>query len=141
MIEKFASSHWEGGLKGGKGEITTQSGALASAPFGFASRFETGKGTNPEELIGAAHAACFSMFLSALMEKAGLEGTAVEATSTVMLDPTTEGSPTVTKVKLVTTISADATEEKIRELAGQAKAGCPISKLLKAEIEMEVKIA
>lgn len=140
MITKNGSAIWTGSLKDGKGSIATQSGALKDVPFSFATRFEDKKGSNPEELIGAAHAACYSMFLSALMSGAGITPTSITTTSTITLDPTTEGSPTVTKAHLTTTVKADAPEAKVRELAAQAKAGCPISKLLKAEVTLEVAI-
>lgn len=140
MIQKHATAHWAGSLKEGGGTITTQSGALSELPYSFATRFETAKGSNPEELIGAAHAACYAMFLSALMGGAGIVPKAIDATSTISLDPTTEGSPTVTAAQLVVTVTADADEATIRDLAEKAKAGCPISKLLKAEITLELTI-
>lgn len=140
MIQKSASATWTGSLKDGGGTISTQSGALAAIPFSFATRFEDKAGSNPEELIGAAHAACYSMFLSALMGGAGITPASISTTSTITLDPTTEGSPTVTKAHLVTVVKADARAEKVHELAAQAKANCPISKLLKAEVTLEVQI-
>lgn len=141
MIEKTGLASWTGGLNDGSGKIGTGSGVLTDLPFSFATRFEDAKGTNPEELIGAAHAACYSMFLSALMGGAGITPEKIETTSTVTLDPATTGSPTVTKAHLVTTITAPADAATIRELADQAKLGCPISKLLKAEVSLEVKTA
>jgi osmotically inducible protein OsmC len=140
MIHKSASATWTGSLKDGGGTISTQSGALAATPFSFATRFEDKTGSNPEELIGAAHAACYSMFLSALMGGAGITPASIATTSTITLDPATEGSPTVTRAHLATVVKADAPEEKVRELAAQAKARCPISKLLKAEVTLEVTI-
>ena len=140
MIRKSASAQWAGGLKDGAGTITTESGALNGQPYGFATRFENAKGSNPEELVGAAHASCYAMFLSALMGEAGLAGTSVAATSTISLDPAIEGGPTVTAAHLTVTVKADAPETVIRDLAEKAKQGCPISKLLKAEITMEVSI-
>jgi osmotically inducible protein OsmC len=139
MIEKSASAVWTGSLKEGGGTITTGSGALSATPFTFATRFENGKGANPEELIGAAHAACYSMFLSALMSGAGIGGIHIATTSTIALDPTTDGSPTVKSAHLVTTVKADTDAAAIRDFAEKAKAGCPISKLLNAEVTLEVK--
>ncbi len=140
MIQKSASATWSGSLKDGGGTISTGSGVMTAAPFTFATRFEQARGTNPEELIGAAHAACYSMFLSALMGGAGITPEQILTTSTITLDPTTPGSPTVTKAHLVTTIKAPADAAKVHDLAAQAKEGCPISKLLKAEITLEVKL-
>lgn len=140
MIEKHGSAVWKGSLKEGGGTIATQSGALSDLAYSFATRFEGKKGTNPEELIGAAHAACYSMFLSALMGGEGITPDAIETTSTISLDPDTEGGPTVKKAHLKTRVKAGADEAKIRELAEKAKAGCPISKLLKAELTLEVTV-
>jgi lipoyl-dependent peroxiredoxin len=140
MIEKHGSAVWTGGLKDGGGTISTQSGALSGVAYSHAKRFGDEKGTNPEELIGAAHAACFSMFLSALMGGEGIKDTSVETTSTISLDATTEGGPTVKKAHLTVKVKGDAPEAKLRELADKAKAACPISKLLKAEITMEVTV-
>ncbi|MGL4309129.1 MAG: OsmC family peroxiredoxin [Paracoccaceae bacterium] len=139
-IDKNASAIWTGSLKEGGGTITSQSGALAKLPYTFATRFEDKKGANPEELIGAAHAACYAMFLSALIGGGSITPGSVEATSTVILDPTTEGSPTVTGVHLAVKVKADAPEATLRDLAEKAKAGCPISKLLNAPITMEVTV-
>jgi osmotically inducible protein OsmC len=142
MIEKHAKANWAGSLKEGAGTIDTESGTLAAAPYTFATRFEGKKGTNPEELIGAAHAGCYAMFLSALMSGAGVAGIRVTATSTVSLDPATEGGPTVKAAHLKVTAKADADADKIRDFAEQAKLGCPISKLLagSARVTMEVTI-
>lgn len=140
MIEKFATAEWKGSLKEGGGTITAQSGAFTDLPYTHATRFGDKKGANPEELIGAAHAGCFSMFLAALMGGEGITPERIETTSTISLDPATEGGPTVKKAHLVTKVKADAPEATIRDLAAKAKAGCPISKLLKAEITMEVTI-
>lgn len=140
MIEKSAHAIWTGNLKEGVGKLTTDSGALTDTPYGFATRFESAKGTNPEELIGAAHAGCYAMFLSALMTGAGIVADTITATSTIKLDPTTEGSPTVVGAHLTVTVKAPADEAAIRDFADKAKAGCPISKLLKAEITMAVTV-
>lgn len=140
MIEKHASAVWTGSLKDGAGTITSQSGALSNLPYTFATRFEDKAGANPEELIGAAHAACYAMFLSALMSGEKIAVDRVEATSTISLDPNTEGGPTVTRAHLTVRARADAPEATIRDFAEKAKAGCPISKLLKAEVTMEVTV-
>lgn len=141
MIQKHSSAIWTGSLKDGGGTLSTQSGVLADAPFTFATRFEGQKGLNPEELVGAAHAGCYAMFLSALMSGAGVVPERIEATSTISLDPTTDGSPTVTAAHLDVTVKAPTDEAAIRDFAEKAKAGCPISKLLKAEVSLSLKIA
>ncbi len=140
MIEKFSTAVWKGSLKEGAGTLNSQSGTIANLPYTFATRFEGGKGSNPEELIGAAHAGCYAMFLSALMSGEGITPESIEAKSTIGLDPTTEGGPTVKTAHLVVKVKAPADEAKIRDLAEKAKAGCPISKLLKAEVTMEVSV-
>ena len=140
MIEKHASAVWNGSLKEGGGTITTESGALNALTYSYATRFEGKKGTNPEELIGAAHAACYSMFLSALMGGAGITPASIETTSTITLDSATEGGPTVTAARLVTRVKADAPEATVRDLAEKAKVACPISKLLRAEVTLEVTV-
>lgn len=141
MIEKSASAVWTGSLKEGGGVLTTQSGALSNTPYSFATRFEGGKGANPEELIGAAHAGCYAMFLSALMSGAGIVPERISATSTIKLDPTTEGSPTVVAAHLTVGVKAPADEAAIRDFAAKAKEACPISKLLKAEITLDLSIS
>ena len=140
MIEKSASAVWTGNIKDGGGTVTSQSGALNNTPYSFATRFESGKGANPEELIGAAHASCYAMFLSALMSGAGIVPDRISATSTIKLDPTTEGSPTVVGAHLTVVVKAPADEAVVRDFAAKAKDACPISKLLKAEITLDVTI-
>lgn len=141
MIDKHASAVWTGTLKEGKGTITSQSGALSNLPYSFATRFEDKKGANPEELVGAAHASCYAMFLSALMSGEKITAEKIEATSTISLDPKTEGGPTVKRAHLTVRAKADAPEAKIRELADKAKAGCPISKLLSGSAEVTMELA
>lgn len=138
MPVRKSEATWRGTLKDGSGSMKLGSG-LYEGPFTFASRFETGEGTNPEELIGAAHAGCFSMFLSALLTNKGYTPTRVHTTATVHL---TEG-PTISKIELdceaeVPGVSA----EEFAELAQQAKAGCPVSKALAAvnEIVLNAKL-
>ncbi len=140
MIEKFASAIWSGSLKEGSGTVTTESGALSGTPYSVATRFEGARGANPEELIGAAHASCYAMFLSALMSGAGIVPETVKATSTIKMDPATEGGPTVMAAHLKVAVKAPTDEATIRDYAEKAKTGCPISKLLKAEITLEVSV-
>lgn len=139
MIRKTGSAVWQGGLKEGTGTVSTESGVLDDQPYGFNTRFQDGKGTNPEELIGAAHAACFSMALSNLMGEEGITPDRIETTSTIGLEQT-DGGFAITTAHLVTTIHADADEATILDLAEKAKAGCPVSKLLNAKITMEATV-
>lgn len=141
MIKKQGSAVWQGGIKDGKGEISTESGALSAYPYGFATRFEGKPGSNPEELIGAAHAACFSMALSLILEQAGLKAERLDTQATVSLEKQAEGFA-ITAVHLVLKGRVPgATAEQFQELAGKAKAGCPVSKLLKAEITLDTSLA
>ena len=141
-IRNSASAHWSGDLKSGKGQISTASGGLSGLPYDFRKRFEGEKGTNPEELIGAAHAACFSMALSAELGKAGMTAEAIDTTATVTLD-FIDGSATVTKIHLdLTAKIPGASDAAFQKAAADAKAGCPISRLLKAaEITLDAKLA
>ncbi|WP_304616444.1 OsmC family protein [Paracoccus sp. (in: a-proteobacteria)] len=139
MITRSGSAKWQGGLKGGKGTVSTASGALDGLAYGFGTRFENGPGTNPEELVGAAHASCFSMALAMMLEQAGVTGVEIETRSDISLDREGEGFA-VKKAHLTTTIRGDGDPETLRETAEKAKAGCPISKLLNAEITMEVRL-
>jgi osmotically inducible protein OsmC len=142
QINRTGSAQWSGGLKDGKGQISTQSGALKSYPYGFASRFEGIPGTNPEELIGAAHAGCFTMALSLVLEEAGLKATDMQTTAKVTLE-SVEGGFAITAIHLSLTGSVPGTDEKtFTELANRAKAGCPVSKALSAvPISLDVKLA
>ena len=140
MIEKHSTAIWTGSLKEGAGKLNSQSGVLADTPYTFATRFENGKGCNPEELVAAAHSSCYAMFLSALMTGAGIVPDTVEARSTVKLDPTTEGGPTVMAAHLDVTVKAPADAAAIEDFAAKAKLGCPISKLLKAEITLTLTV-
>jgi osmotically inducible protein OsmC len=135
-----ASAAWQGDLKTGKGTISVPSGVLANAAYTFATRFEDSPGTNPEELVAAAHAGCFSMALSAELGRAGLKPTRIDTTAAVTLD-TVDGKPTVTRSHL--TVKAQvpgADRAKFLEIAKGAKEGCPISRLLRAEITMEATL-
>ena len=140
-MDRSASAVWHGGLKDGVGTISTQSGTLHDTQYSFGSRFETGTGTNPEELIAAAHAGCFTMALSAQLTDAGLTPESLETTAAVTLDKTDDG-PTVTKIHLKTKAKVPGAEkEKFDELAKKAKEGCPISRLLKAaEITLDAQL-
>jgi len=139
-INRSGSAVWSGGLKDGKGAISTQSGALNAYPYGFASRFEGVPGSNPEELIGAAHAACFTMALSMILGEAGLTAEKMETTAVVTLEQQ-EGGFAVTASKL--TLKAKipgADEAAFQELACKAKANCPISKLLDTQIGLDAEL-
>lgn len=139
-MKRKASAIWQGGLKDGKGGISTDSGVLENTQYSFSTRFEEGKGTNPEELIAAAHAGCFSMALSGQLGNAGLTAERINTTAAVTLEKTDAGF-TVTTVHLeVTAKIPGATDEAFQTAAGNAKAGCPISRLLKAEITMDAKL-
>ena len=138
-MKKSASAHWQGGLKDGKGTISTQSGALKEQPYGFNTRFEDKPGTNPEELIGAAHAGCYSMAFSNELAKAGLTPESVATKATVTLD-TSKGAD-ITAVLLETTATVPGADEaKVREIAEAAKKGCPVSKVLNAEITLDLTV-
>ena len=140
-MERKGSAVWQGGLKGGKGTVSTASGVLTDQQYSYSSRFEEGVGTNPEELIAAAHAGCFAMALSAMLEEAGLTAERVAATATVTLKPV-DGAPTVTSSHLdVTARVPGATEEAFQEIAAKAKAGCPISRLLAPGTEITMTAA
>jgi osmotically inducible protein OsmC len=131
-INRTGTAHWAGGIKDGKGEISTQSGALKEYPYGYASRFEGVAGTNPEELIGAAHAGCFTMALSGILDGAGLKATSMQTTAKVTLE-SVEGGFGITAIALTLVATVPGTDEaKFKELAAQAKAGCPVSKALSA---------
>jgi osmotically inducible protein OsmC len=134
MIKKSGSAYWHGGIKDGGGTISTQTGVLKEAPYGFKARFEGGPGTNPEELIGAAHAGCFSMALSLVLGNAGMTADSIRTTATVSLDQEGDGFA-IKAVHLDTTVKVSGAEKAAVEKAIQdAKAGCPVSKLMKAEI-------
>jgi lipoyl-dependent peroxiredoxin len=139
-MKRNASAVWRGGLKDGKGTISSDSGVLKETQYSFSTRFENGAGTNPEELIAAAHAGCFSMAFSAELGKAGITPESIRTTATVTLDKTDAGF-TVTESHLeVTAKIPGADKSKALEIANAAKAGCPISRLLKANITMDANI-
>ena len=139
-MKRKASAVWRGGLKGGRGTISTDSGVLSDTQYSFSTRFEEGIGTNPEELIGAAHAGCFSMALSGQLGNAGLTAESINTTATVTLDKTDAGF-TITAVHLdVRAKVPDADQQAFEAAANNAKAGCPVSRLLNARITMDAKL-
>lgn len=139
-INRRGSAVWSGGLKDGKGAISTESGALNAYPYGFSSRFEGQKGSNPEELLGAAHAACFTMALSLKLGEAGLMAEKLETSAKVTLEQLDSGY-TVTAVLLTLEGNVPGTDQATFErLANKAKATCPLSRVLKADITLEAKL-
>lgn len=131
-IQKNGSAHWTGGLKDGKGLISTQSGALKDYPYGFATRFEGVPGSNPEELIGAAHAACFTMALSLILGEAGLTADSLETKADVTLEKVADGFAITAIALTLQGVVPGADEATFTGLANKAKAGCPVSKALAA---------
>ena len=141
MIEKSGSAVWRGGLRDGEGTISTQTGVLSEAPYGFATRFEGARGTNPEELIGAAHASCFSMALSMILGQQDLTPDEITTSATVGLEEV-EGGFAISSVHLdVSARVPGADEAAFREAAETAKENCPVSKLLDARITMDATLA
>ena len=137
----FGTAKWQGGLKDGKGWLSTKSGALSEQPYGFASRFEGKPGTNPEELIGAAHAGCFTMALSKILGDAGFTADEMNTRSEITLEKQGDGFA-ITKAHLILRAKiAGIDAAKFKELAGMAEKGCPVSKLLKAEITLDAELA
>lgn len=141
MIQKFGRASWQGGLKDGRGTVSTETGSLSEQAYSFARRFGEERGTNPEELIGAAHASCFAMALSGNIDKLGLKAQSIEARSTVTLEVGAAGA-NITRVHV--DVSAEVpgmSEEQFRQVAEETRAGCPVSKLLKgAEITMSARL-
>lgn len=140
-MKRSGSAVWQGDLKTGKGHISSQSGVLDDAQYGFNTRFEDGPGTNPEELIGAAHAGCFSMALSNIMGEDGVTPDQIATKASVTLEQKVDGFA-ITKVHLdVTAAVPGMSEEDFQAAAEKAKSGCPVSKLLNAEITMDARLA
>jgi len=140
MIRK-ASAVWNGNLKDGKGTVSTESGVLAQTPYSFRSRFETGTGTNPEELLAAAHAGCFTMALSAQLTGAGLTPESLSTSAALTLEKLDAGW-TISKVHLeVTARVPGVNNESFQKAAADAKANCPVSRLFKAEITLKATLA
>jgi lipoyl-dependent peroxiredoxin len=135
-MKRIATATWKGGLKDGKGTFSVASGTITNQSVTFRTRFESDPGTNPEELIAAAHASCFSMAFSAQLGKLDITPESIDTTCTITFE---EG--TLSKSVLQTTVRAGADKAKIEEAASNAKAGCPISKVLNLEIELQLTIA
>ena len=139
-MKRSASAVWKGGLQDGKGTVSSDSGVLSNTPYTFRMRFEDEKGTNPEELVAAAHAACFSMALSMILGQAGMTADSIETKATVSLDKVGDGFA-VTSSHLQTTVTVPNADKAAFEKAVEAaKSGCPISKLLNAKITMDARL-
>lgn len=139
-MKTFGGAKWSGGIKDGKGAISTRSGALAEYPYGFASRFEGKPGTNPEELIGAAHAGCFTMALSLILGEAGLTAEQLETKADVTLEKVADGFEIKAVHLTLRGKVPGADNARFQELAGKAKVGCPVSKLMKAQITLDAEL-
>jgi osmotically inducible protein OsmC len=140
MTTKTSWAIWKGGIKDGGGTISTETGVLKDAPYGFKSRFEGGKGTNPEELIGAAHAGCFSMALALMLGEAGLTIERIETHAAVSLDKLGDGFAITSSHLTVVAIVPGASASQFAQIADKAKLGCPVSKLLNAKITMDATL-
>ncbi|MBS0278664.1 MAG: OsmC family protein [Proteobacteria bacterium] len=140
-MKRTGSAVWDGDLRNGKGKVSTESGALSALPYGFNTRFGDAKGTNPEELIGAAHAACFSMALSNELAKAGIANPHIETAAAVEIQQQ-DGGFTITASHLTVKIEAKGADKAaVQKAADTAEKNCPVSKLLKADISMDTTIA
>ncbi len=140
-MQRIASAVWRGGLKDGRGLLSSTSGVLKDTPYSFSTRFENQPGTNPEELIAAAHAGCFSMALSAQLGNAGMTPESIETTATLTMDKTDAGF-TITAIHLdVKARVPNADRKKFEEAANNAKSGCPVSRVLNAKITMNATLA
>jgi osmotically inducible protein OsmC len=139
-MKRKASAVWEGGLRDGQGRLSTASGVLSNTPYSFATRFESGIGTNPEELIAAAHAGCFSMALSGQLASAGMTARSIQTTATLTMEKTDAGF-TITAVHLdVAAAIPGADAAAFAKAADAAKAGCPVSRVLNAKITMDARL-
>ena len=139
-INRKASAEWQGSLKEGKGTVSTGSGVLKNAQYSFGTRFENGAGTNPEELIAAAHAGCFSMALSGQLGNGGMTPESIETTASLTMEKLEAGF-TITAIHLNTTVKIPGADKaKFETAANNAKAGCPISRLLNAKITLDAKL-
>ncbi len=139
-MKRSASALWQGDLKSGKGRLSTQSGVLKDSQYGFGSRFEEGPGTNPEELIAAAHAGCFTMATTAALTKEGFTAERL-ATDAVLSLEQVEGAWTITKVRLSLVAKVPGlSEAQFQEIAAGAKANCPVSRVLRAEVSLEARL-
>jgi len=139
-MQRTGSAHWSGGLKDGKGTVSTASGVLKDTQYSFATRFENGVGTNPEELLAAAHAGCFTMALSAQLDGAGMKAESLDTKATVSLEKV-DGGFGITSVHLELTAKIPgADKEKFESAAAAAKAGCPVSKLFNTKITLTTNL-
>ena len=142
MMKRSASAVWNGSLKTGTGSLTTPGGALSSTPYSFNSRVASGPGTNPEEMIAAAHSGCFAMALSATLGEAGITPEKIAVTAEVTLDNVPPAGWTVSASHLILTAKIPGIDDaKFQEIAAKAKAGCPISRLLNAKITLSATLA
>ena len=139
-MQRTGSAHWSGGLKDGKGTVSTQSGVLSQTQYSFSTRFENGAGTNPEELIAAAHAGCFSMALSAQLGEAGMKADSIDTTATVTLEKTDSGFAITASHLDVKVKIPGADKGKFEQAAQNAEKGCPVSKVLNAKISMKAEL-
>src|SRR3954469_5665080 len=140
-MKRKGSAHWEGGIRDGRGTVSTDSGVLSEAQYSFSTRFEDGKGTNPEELLAAAHAGCFTMALSKQLEDAGMKAESLDTKATVTLDKV-EGGFGITEVHLELTAKIPGADKaKFEQAAAAAKAGCPVSKLFNTKITLTTNLA
>src|SRR5271157_3205797 len=139
-IQRTASAHWSGGLKDGKGTVSTQSGVLSQTQYSFSTRFENGVGTNPEELIAAAHAGCFSMALSAQLDEMGMTADSIDTKATLTMEKTDAGF-TITAVHLDVSVKVPGGDQaKFDQAAQNAEKGCPVSRVLNANITLDAKL-
>ncbi|HEV9035129.1 MAG TPA: OsmC family protein [Puia sp.] len=139
-MKRTATAVWNGSGKEGKGQLTTQSTTLNKTQYSFKTRFEDGVGTNPEELIGAAHAGCYAMALAFALQNAGFTADSLEVTATINFETATP-PPTITQSALVLRAKIPGiTDDKFQELAKGAKEGCPVSRVLKAEVTLDAKL-
>jgi len=139
-MKRTATATWWGSLREGKGEISSESGVLSDTPYSFGTRFEDEKGTNPEELIGAAHAGCFSMALSMILQEAGIDAERIDTEARVSLEKGDDGFG-ITGVHLVTRVEAPGADPEVfGKAANDAKAGCPVSRVLNTEITLEATL-
>lgn len=139
-MKRSASAVWQGDLKSGKGTVSTESGVLEAAQYSFTTRFENGKGTNPEELIAAAHAGCFSMALGFMLEQAGFTATRIDTKAEATM--TTDGGPSVTGINLIVKASVPNLDAaKFAEIAENAKKNCVISRVLSIPVTLEATLA
>ena len=140
-MKRTANAQWKGSIKEGSGVVSTQSGILDKTQYSFKSRFEEGKGTNPEELIGAAHAGCYAMAFSLMLGEAGYEPDNIDAKAEVSLVEQDDGFA-IDKIHLTVKASIpDISDDKFQELANNAKEGCPVSKVLNADISMDASLS